>query len=550
MSILPDVLLATLREDLSSCTSTDPRIHFACMALERSLLKKWIPTEKTSSLADNAIALFRRCNEMCSVYDPSADAHALAIISQMRYLAERELGSISWSEINSRSRCGPGASVGSRMQNSAFEKLFINDFTTTDSSLYKVYRESNTDRSFVAAEIRRWTNVGRRFVVVEGSTLTTVAKNSATDRTICTEPSLNMYFQLGLGAALNSRLRRSYGYDESKQPDRNRELAYRGSVRGDLATIDLSSASDTISLRLCEMILPSTWYAAICDLRSQRTKIDGQWIELSMVSSMGNGFTFPLQTYIFSLLLRSLSYLRGVPFHRFDAKDTSFGVFGDDIIVPSEWFPDVTRALRALGFTPNLDKSFGEGPFRESCGSDFYLGHNVRGVYIKRLDTVMDRYSAVNRLIRWSTRHNVLLRKTISLLLPSGWRRFVVPPHESDDAGIKVPVDAEFFSMKVRRHTRGFTYLASYKPDKQVSIFRSKGNGELKQRFCNPLGFIISVSSRLVSADSITRRMPEGSKLVKVRKVVTPNWWYDPNGLDSSTASGSWGDICIASLTS
>jgi hypothetical protein len=121
---------------------------------------------------------------------------------------------------------------------------------------------------------------------------------------------------------------------------------------------------------------------------------------------------------------------------------TQFGVFGDDIIVKKEAYAFLVRSLTKLGFKVNDDKSFNTGPFRESCGYDWYNGHFVRGVYVTSLETVSDVYSAVNRLNRWSALSGVRLYNTISLLLRYAKRNLQVPFSEGIDSGIQVPFKA------------------------------------------------------------------------------------------------------------
>jgi hypothetical protein len=62
-------------------------------------------------------------------------------------------------------------------------------------------------------------------------------------------------------------------------------------------------------------------------------------------------------------------------------------VYGDDIIVPAASYELLTRVLKQLGFEVNLDKSFATGPFRESCGADYFLGSQVRPLFMKKTPT-------------------------------------------------------------------------------------------------------------------------------------------------------------------
>jgi hypothetical protein len=195
-----------------------------------------------------------------------------------------------------------------------------------------------------------------------------------------------------------------------------------------------------MSLALVREFFPPTVVKWLERARTPFTILpDGREVELHMVSSMGNAFTFPLQTLFFTSLVYGVYRARSIKIERPGAHSLgNFAVFGDDIIVAREAYGHVCKLLMMCGFKVNVDKSFNDGLFRESCGRDYFNGHNVRGVYIQSLKTVYDRYSAINRLNVWSAEHDVPLLATVGLLA-RGLRNIQVPFHESDDAGFKVP---------------------------------------------------------------------------------------------------------------
>jgi hypothetical protein len=87
---------------------------------------------------------------------------------------------------------------------------------------------------------------------------------------------------------------------------------------------------------------------------------------------MGNGYTFPLETLIFWGLAAACC-----------DRDSDATVYGDDIIIPSDRFELLAEILRYAGFILNVGKSFHVGPFRESCGKDYFKGIDVRPFYAK-----------------------------------------------------------------------------------------------------------------------------------------------------------------------
>lgn len=346
---------------------------------------------------------------------------------------------LTWESVFQHARPGPGASIGARGED-FYTKHFDSTLTYTHKARFLVtlYQRYLNDTSWwKSGEILRQTIYG--FKETQGSVMSTVPKNADISRTTCTEPSLNMFFQLGVGEVISDRLR-EWGLNIPSQAPINQELARVGSLTGAFGTIDLSSASDSLSIEMMRFMLPQDVFTTLWVLRSDETQVPGRGtVPLHMISTMGNGYTFPLQTVLFTCVVLAVYRCLGIHCQkRCDGQGDSWAVFGDDIIVRREAYNLTVRILELLGFSVNSEKSFNEGPFRESCGTDWYAGTDVRGVYCKTLTTVGSRFSLINRLMRWSTKHGIVLKRTISLLCRTVPRYFV-PFLEQDDAGIKVP---------------------------------------------------------------------------------------------------------------
>lgn len=236
--------------------------------------------------------------------------------------------------------------------------------------------------------------------LVKGNILFTVPKTAVIDRVCCKEPDLNIYFQKSVGNYIRRRMRLKTGCDLNDQA-RNRNLARLGSVDGSLATIDLSSASDSLSDNLVRILMPAEWYQLLDALRCRKTFIkDGKEMRsktLSMFSSMGNGFTFELESLVFWALARATQLL---------SKSTGIvSVYGDDIIVPTRIAARVINVLRWCGFSTNVDKTFRRGPFRESCGGHYHGGLDVTPFYLRRpFKDVSDLILFTNQLRAWIIR--------------------------------------------------------------------------------------------------------------------------------------------------
>lgn len=239
----------------------------------------------------------------------------------------------------------------------------------------------------------------RLFPTTRGSRFTVVNKDSTKGRGITIGAGVNLIGQLAVGGEMKLRLKRR-GLDLQHGQALHRWMAEEASLTGASATIDLSNASNTVSWRLVKLLLPELWYDLLSVLREPFVLFsptgeakDNRWYRLEMFSSMGNGFTFELETLLFASLIHACGGRIGVD---------SF-VYGDDMIVPTEIVPDVLALLQMCGFTPNEKKTFTQGSFRESCGGDYLNGHDVRPFYIEENpNESTDWMGIANSLWSWS----------------------------------------------------------------------------------------------------------------------------------------------------
>lgn len=448
----------------------------------------------------------------------------------------------SYFDLLKAGRSGPGASLGANGED-FYTKFFASRLTTTSPSLYSLYNEFCAwFPTWRDAEISRAITHGN-FRLTRSSSLSFVRKSRDISRSICTEPSLNMFFQLGLGALLESRLKSYFGISFDVQQDRNRQLACRGSIDDSVSTLDLESASDCVSLNLCAFGLPQYVFDVLLELRTPYCKVRNRELKLNMVSTMGNGFTFPLQTILFSCVVQAAARQVNFTLTRADAAVPNWGVFGDDIICPRAIAPQVCRLLHLLGFVVNSQKSYVVGPFRESCGADFFKGVNVRGVYIKSLLTPQSRYVAINLLNEWTARTGIPLPRAVGYLVDSV-RVLAIPAHEQPDAGIRVPlgiVEGKFYSSKKQRF-----FYRCYEPIRTVLSISDEGyvttprirGKRMKRRTQNPLGLWCSFLSGYVRSMKILLPLKQGENpSYRTRAKVSPYWGPSPEQL---SLAGGW----------
>lgn len=284
---------------------------------------------------------------------------------------------------------GPGATFGDLgMLTTVPDKMTSRPSITSDALPF-LFQWTGTAWATACA------SSGRDPEFIRGNRFTTVPKDCVKDRGIAVEPSINLFYQLGFGRILKSKLK-AYGIDLRFGQDIHRQVACEASIRGHLATIDLKNASDTVCINLVRLLLPPRWFEVLFALRSPKTLIDGKWILLEKFSSMGNGFTFELETLIFlalSLVAVESDGSKALP-------GVNVHTYGDDIIVPTTSSENVIAVLRFFGMTVNLDKTFLTGPFRESCGGDFFNGTNVRPFQLKEFPSEPQHYIAMANGVR------------------------------------------------------------------------------------------------------------------------------------------------------
>lgn len=360
-------------------------------------------------------------------------------------------------------RFGPGSTYADKGARSTVPDKMSSRPTMTSGFWPHLFNWVGTQWASVCCES------GRTPQLVRGNRFSTVPKDCSKDRGIAVEPSLNSFFQLAYGKAIRKRLRRS-GINLKDGQSIHRQVACEASISGEFATIDLSNASDTVSKVLVELLLPTDWFEVLSELRSPTTLIEGKTIVLEKFSSMGNGYTFELETAIFlaiTLAVHNLWTLRNPDVTKV-SPGSGIWVYGDDIIVPTFLAEDVVGALKYLGFTPNEDKTFLCGDFRESCGGDYFKGVDVRPFFLESFPYEPQHFIAFANGIRrmglnnpdLPTRSSYLLRTWFCVLdsIPIHIRRLRGPKDLGD---LVIHDDEAYWVIKKRSHLR---YIRVYRP--------------------------------------------------------------------------------------
>lgn len=401
---------------LSSQKYTTADAHFVGNQLA-NLVKKYILPSRFNP-EERAMAGFIKSEQRCSRmnrmialsqtrYETTGEESTFwrnARVSKARRFIRYVLGDEPpWNEIMGEVGFGPGAVLGVHGNaTNAMRKLLVDKVTMTpgagtlvacavSQNLWLRRMFSSDPDGYVDGTSDFWRRaVWSRAEWVKHNKIAFVPKTAKIHRSIAVEPWGNALVQKGIGNVMALRLKR-VGIDITDQ-ERNQDWAFYGSVLdtpGGFVTLDLSAASDSVSSRLVELLLPPAWVSLLKGARSSHYTYNGQSGVYAKFCAMGNGFCFPLETLIFTAACHACGC--GNP-------GRDFTVYGDDIIVKGCKASDVIKTLWWMGFTINPDKSFTSGPFRESCGADWFGGVDVRPLVLDyALDSVQNVFKFLNQ---------------------------------------------------------------------------------------------------------------------------------------------------------
>lgn len=338
-------------------------------------------------------------------------------VAKMRQFIRRVVGDKPpMASMFQQAKWGPGAVVGVNGQFTHFgRKLLAEEWTVTPAAvpyvlsaakrlpvfwellgLTRILEKTEERAQVICVDCKEFDRrMLARMKVVQHNKLAFVPKDADCDRTIASEPLMNQFLQLAVDSFLKKALRRVGLNLQAQGP--NQELARQGSITGwrnPYCTADLKNASGSVYTELVRELFPPAWFSMLNSLRSPSWQVgNADPVKYHGFVSMGNGYCFPVETLIFASICSAAHAYTGTP--------EDFRVYGDDVIVRQNESGVVQEYLRYFGFELNPDKSFFFGPFRESCGADWYDGKPVRPVYLDDpLDSLEQRIRAHNAFAR------------------------------------------------------------------------------------------------------------------------------------------------------
>jgi hypothetical protein len=305
-----------------------------------------------------------------------------------------------------------------------------------------------------------------------------VPKTLKTPRIIGIEPTAMQYAQQAIRLAIYELLDEHHVHPYRDEPylpsyfiglddqEPNQFLAYEGSLHGDLATLDLSDASDRVSNQLVREMLSNHPHLleAVDACRSRKADVPGHGvIRLAKFASMGSALTFPIEAMVFlTCVFHGIERELNTPLTPRIIKDFRgrVRIFGDDIIVPVDYVPSVIASLELFGAKVNRTKSFWNGKFRESCGKEYYAGEDVSIVRVREMfptsrrhaDQVISLVSLRNQLyfagywqtLKWLDEYIRKLLRYFPVVLPTspvlGRHSFLGYESKEIDAKLHTPI--------------------------------------------------------------------------------------------------------------
>lgn len=226
------------------------------------------------------------------------------------------------------------------------------------------------------------------------SRLMAVPKTAKSPRLIAAEPTSHMWCQKLIEKYMVIQFRKSdfvRPFIDLHDQSLSGGLVLQSSLDRSLVTVDLSDASDRLTCWTVERIMRNN-LSLLFALHAARTRYlvdevstDRNFLKLKKFASQGTASTFPVQSIVFLCIALGSCILGDVNRGSIRKLRNRVRVYGDDIIIPRHGYERLSRAMDLLQLKVNKDKSFINGHFRESCGVDGYLGHDVTPVCPKTL---------------------------------------------------------------------------------------------------------------------------------------------------------------------
>lgn len=281
-------------------------------------------------------------------------------------------------------RPGPGASASGTAKKDRYEPRTLYDNV---HQRYPYYEYFYVSRAHLFDRITAYRGLPRKKHAT--SLMRMVNKDSRGPRIICMEEQEYMFLQQGLGTKIMEHLENhplTKGHVNFYDQTINQNLARRASITQEYATLDMSEASDRVSRDLVYHAFSKVPLLRDSLLALSTPEValpGGEIFGMQKFAPMGSSLCFPIESIIHYATAVAIMHVATGRNTRRLAKEVY--VYGDDIIVPTEYVGPLFDGFPLFGMKFNQGKSFVKGPFRESCGFDAFKGENVSPARLKNL---------------------------------------------------------------------------------------------------------------------------------------------------------------------
>jgi hypothetical protein len=249
-----------------------------------------------------------------------------------------------------------------------------------------------------------------------------VPKDSRGPRLISAEPCLQQFMQQGIKDYFVRVLENhplTKGAVNFADQTINQTVAQLGSLDQSWSTLDLKEASDRISNDLVIKLFQNI-PDLLEDLQGTRTSRtilpNGKILKMNKFAPMGSAMCFPMLATVVYLSTFVCLELCGVP----PSKISEYiRVYGDDIAIRTEYSSVITAALEHVGLKVNIDKSFRNSRFCESCGVDAFDGHDVTPVRLREWIPT----TKIEKQSQWTATLLVSINQTANQMWMLGYRK-------------------------------------------------------------------------------------------------------------------------------
>lgn len=348
-----------------------PPYMFKCLYQCEAFFKRYIFERDASAslnLSQKAVTSFLKYQEDISRPRQCYKLSTCSIIRKARSIVKEILGPYDEDEVIDNAMFGKRANVNVPYTDSYLDRKV--EVLTGSTEHIRWFSQTIIPRDKILAD--SLSEIGKTDLTpeyVETLKLVTVPKAYDTERTIMPNTVIGAFHSEGLGRCIEQKLR-EHGLDIRRLQERHSRLVKKYSINRSHVTADLKRASDWFSSATVNMLVPRKWFNALKLGRISQVEYSNQRYYCHSFMAMGIGYTFPLQTLLFYALLKAIAELTRV--------EGLISVYGDDLIYPRKMHAYVVRVFDDLGIILNKDKTFVETHFRESCGSDYYKGVDVR----------------------------------------------------------------------------------------------------------------------------------------------------------------------------